>query len=147
ISGTAEPGMVKVAVSNGAGVTRTVVPDGNGAWSVTTGVLPFGTYNFTATATAVYGDVSTASKPLQVTVAPPPPPVITGFSPDTGTPGDQVTDAHAITISGTAEPGVKQVKVSDGAGSVHSVIPDATGAWSASFSALPIGIYAFIATA
>jgi hypothetical protein len=147
LTGTAEPGTVKVVVTNGVGFTRTATPDGTGAWSVTTNTLPLGTYNFTATATDPFGDVSVASKVFQVIVAPPPPPVITGFSPDAGVAGENVTNAHTVTITGTAEPGLKQVTVRDGAGAVRGVVPDANGNWSISFSALPVGVYAFTATA
>src|SRR5205823_9873540 len=97
ISGTTEPGVKRVVVTDGAVFTLGVNPDAAGAWSLSTTVLPVGAYNFTATATNALGNVSVVSAPFHVAVVPPPPPVITGFSPDTGIVGDRITAAQALT--------------------------------------------------
>lgn len=58
-------------------------------------------------------------------------PVITGFTPDTGVPGDGLTNATSVTISGTASPGAL-VELQVGGGAIGApVAADAvTGSWS-----------------
>ena len=70
--------------------------------------LPDGTYNVTATAMDVAGTYSPQSSPLTIVVdtQPPPAPVVTGISPDTGkNKAAGITTAQNLTISGTAEAG------------------------------------------
>lgn len=74
-------------------------------------------------------------------------PVITGFSPDTGTLGDHITEAHDLVVSGTAPLDAVKVTVSDGHGHDVQVTPGIGGVWSAPFNALALGGYDFTATA
>jgi len=147
VSGTSEPGIVQVKVSDGAGLTRTVTPDSAGNWSVPFSNLALGTYDFTAIAVNDLGNASAASAAFEIDVVPPPAPIITGFTPDTGVAGDHITEAQSLVVSGTSEPGIAQVKVSDGAGLTRVVTPDAAGNWSVPFSNLALGTYDFTAIA
>ena len=56
-------------------------------------------------------------------------PQITAFTPDTGTVGDEVTDASTLTLTGTAEAG-SNVKLLDGTTVIGTVKASASGAWS-----------------
>jgi len=147
VSGTSEPGTVQVQISDGAGLTRTVTPDSAGNWSVPFSNLALGTYDFTAIAVNDLGNASAASAAFEIDVVPPPAPIITGFTPDTGVAGDHITEAQSLVVSGTSEPGIAQVKVSDGAGLTRVVTPDAAGNWSVPFSNLALGTYDFTAIA
>ncbi|MFM8745887.1 MAG: beta strand repeat-containing protein [Aestuariivirga sp.] len=66
ISGTAEP-FATVTLS-GAATTLTTTASANGSWSIQTGELSAGNRTFTATATDLAGNVSTASTPLAVNI-------------------------------------------------------------------------------
>jgi VCBS repeat-containing protein len=146
VSGTSEPGTVRVVVSDGT-FTVAVTPDADGNWSTPAHVFPFGAHSFTATATNAFGNESVASKTFAIDVVLPPPPVITGFTPDTGAQGDHITEAQTLVVSGSSEPGTKEVQVSDNHGHVVAVSPQANGNWSATLSNLPLGIYDFTAVA
>src|SRR5262249_3676031 len=98
LSGTSEPGVVRVVIRDDAGVSIALAPDQNGKWSTTFSALAFGSHHFTATPEDASGNISAASDPFAIDVALPPPPVITGFSPDTGVVGDHVTEARTIVV-------------------------------------------------
>jgi hypothetical protein len=135
-----------VTVFDGAAKLGTATVGANGAWSFATGQLATGAHQFTATDTDAYGDVSAASSALKVTVAAAPTaPTVTSFSPDTGTVGNGVTDAHALTLSGAAAANTT-VTVFDGATQLGTATANASGAWSLATSQLATGAHHFTAT-
>src|SRR6476660_2483436 len=73
-------------------------------------------------------------------------PTISSISPDTGTVGDEYTNATVLTITGTAA-GNSTVKVYDGSTLLGSVVASGSGAWSFGTSTLTEGGHGFTATA
>lgn len=127
--GSAEPGSL-VTVSMDGNPLGTVSANEMGAWQFTVpgAGLVSATYSFTATATDAAGNQSAVSAVfnLAVDTIAPIAPVVTGISPDNGTPGDGVTNVATLIFSGTAEAGASviiyingvqtAVRTSDGAG-------------------------------
>jgi hypothetical protein len=72
-------------------------------------------------------------------------PTIIGFSPDTGVVGDGITDANAITLTGTAAAS-SAVKVFDGLTQIGTATANPSGAWSISTPTLADGKHSFTAT-
>src|SRR5690606_15038709 len=73
-------------------------------------------------------------------------PTISGFSNDSGTVGDGVTNATVLTLSGTADSGVSSLKVYDG----EIFLGNATvngGTWSFTTPTLTRGVHEFTAKA
>ena len=147
LTGTAEANAT-VNVYDGAVLLKSVVADGTGAWSYTTGVLPDGIHNLSATAIDRAGNPSTASSPLSVTVntVAPNAPLITSVSNDSGVAGDHITNDNTLTLTGTAEANAT-VNVYDGSMLLKSVVADATGAWGFTTGVLPDGTHNLSATA
>jgi VCBS repeat-containing protein len=113
-TGTADAN-VTVNIFRGGGIVATTTADGNGDWSVTTGTIADGYATYEARALDAAGNMSAPSNSMTIgidTVAPAAP-VITGFSPDSGTQGDGVTTNNFIAITGTAEGGTRHVVVYD----------------------------------
>src|SRR5262249_50672869 len=106
-----------------------------------------GAHSFTATDT-VSGVTSAASTAMNVTIdtVAPVAPVITSFTPDTGTVGDGITTANVLTLSGTAEAN-STVKIFDGATLLNSVEANASGAWTYTTGALSNGAHSLTASA
>ena len=73
-------------------------------------------------------------------------PTISSISPDTGTVGDEYTNATVLTITGTAAAN-STVKVYDGSTLLGSVVASGSGAWSFGTSTLTEGGHGFTATA
>ncbi|MCE9650505.1 MAG: hypothetical protein K8R18_12860 [Parvibaculum sp.] len=146
LNGTGENGAT-VTIYNGVVEIGTAQVNA-GTWSFTTATLPEGPQSFTATASDAAGNVSDASAAFAVTVdtTPPAAPTLTGFSSDTGTPGDSTTADNTITFSGAAEAGMT-VNVYWGATIVASGVADVDGHWSATSTALDDGYYSFSARA
>ena len=145
LTGTAEANST-VKVFDGATLLGSVVANGSGAWSFTTGTLSNAAHSFTATATDAAGNAGVASSALAVTVvAPPGVPVITSFSPDTGVVGDGITDPAILTLTGTAVAN-STVNVYDGATLLGTATASGTGAWSFTTVPLPDGVHSFTAT-
>ena len=88
---------------------------------------------------------------LAVGTTPPPPPVvaapvISAITPDSASVGDGITNANALTLSGTAQANAT-VKVYDGATLLGSAVANGSGAWSFATAALIDGNHSFTATA
>ncbi|WP_156937053.1 Ig-like domain-containing protein [Bradyrhizobium sp. WSM2254] len=73
-------------------------------------------------------------------------PTIVALTPDTGTAGDNVTNAKQLTLSGTAEAG-STIKVFEGTTVIGTAKASASGTWSLTTAQLPDGNHAFTATA
>ncbi len=112
--------------------------------------IPDGTYNVTATAMDVAGTVSAASpgRTFVIDTQPPPPPQVTGISPDTGKSNAGITTAHNLTFSGTAQAG-NLVAVLINGDLVGCTMAGSNGAWTFDDTAttLPNGNYAIAAVA
>ena len=146
LSGTAEAGAT-VTIFDGATELGTAQADGAGAWSFATGVLGNGPHQFTATAANASGTGET-SAPVTVTIdtAAPAAPAITGYSNDTGTPGDGITADTTLTLTGTAEAGAT-VTIFDGATQLGTALANGAGAWSFTTAPLADGPHDFTAAA
>ena len=81
-----------------------------------------------------------------VATAGPAAPIITGFSPDSGTVGDDITNATVLILSGTTEVG-STVTVYDGSNSIGTATVDANGNWSFTTGTLSNGVHGLTATA
>ena len=135
ISGMAEAGSrVVVTDTTAAGtVTLGTITASGGAWSLAAPALAQGVNILAATATDAAGNVSAAST-LTVTldtVAPATPaaPRLAAAS-DSGVQGDNLTDAKAQTITGTAEAGSTVTLFDNGTQLGTAVAASATGTWS-----------------
>ena len=95
LTGTAEANST-VKVYDGATLLGSATANGSGAWSYTTAALANGAHSLTATATDAAGNISSASSAMAVTIdtVAPVAPSITSFSPDSGTVGDDITNAE-----------------------------------------------------
>ena len=109
-----------------------------------------GTYNVTATAMDIAGTTSAASSTLTIVIdtQPPPSPVVTGISPDTGKSNDGITTAQNLIISGTAQAGTSVSIILNG-GLLGTTMAGTNGAWTFDNTAmtLPDGNYAITAEA
>ncbi len=123
ISGTSEPGStVRVIV---AGVTVcTALTQGNGVWTCTTSALADGARTLTTSATDPAGNTSPVSPPRTITIDTTPP-----AAPLINSPAMSATVGPNPTISGTAEP-FATVTVTEGAGTVCTVVANNLGQWS-----------------
>ncbi|MEP0708080.1 MAG: Ig-like domain-containing protein [Parvibaculum sp.] len=147
LSGTAEAGAT-VELFDGGASLGTALADGDGNWSFNTAVLGEGAHSFTARATDAQGNTGMSSSAFAVTVdtTPPSAPSITGFSDDSGSQGDRITNDTTLVISGTAIAG-SVVEVFDGATSLGTVTANGAGAWSLTTGVLADGAHGFTATA
>ena len=121
LSGTAEAGATVRVFDNGTEVAQTTA-DANGAWSVTATNLADGAHDFTTTVTDAAGNESEASAARRVavdTAAPTAAPVAEVKRAADGANVDALTNAKAVTLRGTAEPGAV-VKVYDRGAEVAS---------------------------
>jgi hypothetical protein len=130
LTGTA-PAESTVTIFDGATQIGTATADSTGAWSFATTALADGAHSFSAIATDAQGNASSSSSVLPVVVdtAAPTAPTIEGYSPDSSTVGDGVTNANALTLHGDAEAG-SLVHVYDGAMLLGTTVADANGNWT-----------------
>ena len=71
-------------------------------------------------------------------------PVITGFSDDSGTLDDRLTNDSTITLTGTSDPNIKVSIYANGV-LIGTTTADASGSWSFTTADLPDGSYSFTA--
>jgi hypothetical protein len=135
-----------VSVYDGATLLGSATANASGTWSFATAALMNGTHSFTATDT-VSGTTSAASAALNVTVDTTAPlaPTISSFSPDSGTVGDQITNAESVTLIGAAE-AASTVSVFDGATLLGTATADASGVWNFTSGNLYDGTHILTAT-
>ena len=130
ISGTAEAGSL-VRITRDGTFVDTVMADGSGNWSFTSGQLAIGTYQFAATATDVAGNVSAPSAvrtvvvDTQIAV----PTVALAEGSDTNIVGDNITSSASQTVEGTGEAG-STIVVRSGAVELDTVTVGLDGTWS-----------------
>ncbi|WP_421862468.1 Ig-like domain-containing protein [Parvibaculum sp.] len=147
ITGTAEANAT-VSIFNQNSFLGTTTADGNGDWSYDAGTLNQGDHSFTARAADAAGNVSPMSDGLDVTILIPatPPPVITGFSEDSGVEGDARTNDATLTLEGTSVAGAT-VEIYSGGVSIGMATADGSGNWSFTTAELADGSYIFHARA
>jgi pectate lyase len=153
LSGTAEANAT-VTVSRNAAQIGTATADGTGVWTFdyTGTTLAAGTHTFTAMATDLAGNTSAVSADLlvEIDIATPAAPVITGISNDTGASAtDGITSDNTLVFAGTAGAGDTVTLSRNGVGVIGTTIANGTGVWSFDYSAttLPDGGYLFTAFA
>ena len=144
LTGTAEANGT-VTVYDGQAALGTTTANASGVWSYTTTPLANGTQTFTATATDAAGNTSAASNAVDPIIGPPPAPTIVSFSPDSGTVGDDITNATTLTLTGTGEANTT-VEVFDGSTELGTAAVNASGAWSFVTGMLANGSHVFTAT-
>ncbi len=146
-TGTAEANATVNFYRNGVLLTTTTA-DGNGDWSLTTGVLADGYTSFEARAVDAAGNIGAASDPAIVIIdtAPPAAPTIAGYSTDSGVQGDGITRYTQLTLSGSVEGGVTQVVVYQDGVEVGTVNTQGTS-WTFTTATLAEGDYSFTAVA
>ena len=128
-TGTAEIGST-VKLFDGVTQIGSGVANGSGNWSIVSSTLSQGVHSITATATDVAGNTGVASGALSVTIdTTASAPVISGFSTDSGTVGDHITNDTTLTINGTAEIGATVTVLRNGV-SIGTVVADGSGNWS-----------------
>ncbi len=143
-SGTAEAGST-VTVYDGTTSLGTTTANASGAWSFTTGTLASGTQTFSATATDAAGNTSASSNAIDPIIGQIAAPTIVSFSPDSGTVGDDITNATTLTLTGTATAN-STVEVFDGSTELGTAAVNASGAWSFVTGTLANGSHVFTAT-
>ena len=151
ISGTADSA-VSIEVFDGAVSIASTTSSGAGVWSVdyTATVLADGTYDFTAVAVDLAGNVSLTSSAFVATIDTTPPAVSApdlNTGSDTGVSNsDDVTADNTPTVSGTAEASA-EIEVFDGSNSLGTTIADGSGNWTFTSGLLPDGLHNLSATA
>jgi hypothetical protein len=142
VLGKATPGsFVYVYLQNGP-LLGTAVADSTGAWQFAPGTLADGTYNFTARAGNVAGDLSGFCGAVKVVVETVPAPVIAGVA-ETFNNG-----VATLTVSGKAAAS-DHVQILLNGTALATVGTDGSGNWSYAYTpkSLPNGTYGFSATA
>jgi RHS repeat-associated protein len=148
ITGNANAGAL-VQLSNSGQVIASSTADSTGKWQITSTTLTNGTYNLTATATDIAGNVSAASQPLSInidTVAPISPTLKLTAATDTGASNsDGITKNNTPIIAGTAEANstVKLYKDGQLVGTTNASV---NGEWQVQLGTLANGNYIFTAT-
>ena len=150
-SGTAEVDST-VTLYNGSTLVATTYANASGEWNKTVPTaLAEGTYNFTATATDIAGNVSSPSAIKTIVIdntAPNQPgtPVLDAASDTGASNSDGITNDNTPTIKGTAEAN-STVSIYNGSTLVTTAPADNSGAWSITTSTLSDGTYSFTTTA
>jgi hypothetical protein len=149
LTGTAEAGAT-VVISDGSAVLGTVIANGTGTWSFTTGPLASGAHSFAVRAADLAGNQSTATLPLAVQIdaaAPGTPTIDLAASSDTGLSAvDNITADTTPDLVGTAEAGAV-IRIMDGSALLGTTVADNAGAWAFTTAALTQGVHAIAVTA
>src|SRR5579883_3281109 len=151
LTGTAAPNTA-VEVFNGTTLLGTGAVNASGVWTFTTPVLGTGFFGVSLTAVDVAaGASSAASAALNLTIntTVPTSPVITSYSPVTGTPGSTTTTAQVLTLSGTSDPSQQGfIDVYDGTTLLgQATINPSNGTWTFQTGTLAVGnVHQFTAT-
>ena len=138
----------KIQISSNGGTTWTDVVQGTAtAWSLVDPTTHATSFTYQARIIDAAANVGTTASQAVTIDTTAPAVSITGFTPDSGTIGDGITNATTVTVSGTAEIG-SLVTLFDNLNSVGTVAADGSGQWSISESGLTNGsIHSFTATA
>ncbi|GJD92176.1 hypothetical protein BHAOGJBA_5729 [Methylobacterium hispanicum] len=140
--------------TNGAAGTITGVTGSGGSYTVTvagvtgSGILTLGLAPASDIADLAGNAATLVPASRDVTGIPPVQPVITGYSDDTGVPGDNVTNDNTPTIRGIGAPGatVTLTAIAAGAAVTATGAVAADGTWTVALPALADGFYSITAT-
>ncbi|MBS0356083.1 MAG: DUF4214 domain-containing protein, partial [Proteobacteria bacterium] len=145
LTGTGEANAtVTLYDTDGTTVLGTTTADGSGKWSIASSTLSDGVHTLTVKQTDAVGNVSSASSGLALTIdstAPSAPglPVLSAGS-DSGTLGDNKTNATTPVITGTAEAHATiKLYDTDGTTVLGTTTADGSGKWSITSSTLGDG--------
>ena len=150
-NGSAEPGIATQLFIDSVAI-GTAIADGLGNWTYDYSAVSLadGAYILTAQSTDLAGNISALSVDFNINVdsVPPPAPVITALSDDTGVVGDAITSDATLLFSGSSEADAT-IDVYLDAAYLGSTVADNTGIWSYDYSAnvLTDGDYLITATA
>ncbi len=117
-----------VTIFDGATAVGSAIVSG-GTYTITTSALSDGVHSITAKETDAAGNTGTSaalSVTIDTTAAAP---VISGFTTDSGTVGDHITNDTTLTINGTAEIGATVTVFRDGV-SIGTAVANGSGNWS-----------------
>ena len=132
---------------DGSTALGTTSADGSGNWTYTTVALSDGSHSFTAKASDAAGNTSTSSAfGVTIDTMAPAAPVIGGFTTDSGTVGDGLTNDNTPTLSGTAAAG-STITVYDGSTALGTTSADGGGNWSYTTGSLSDGAHSLTAKA
>ncbi len=147
VTGTGEANAPVTVLFNGLSQGTTTI-SANGTWSLDAAAKPDGVYSITATSQDAAGNASSATGALVVTIdsTSPNAPVITAFTTDTGTVGDNLTSDNTLTVTGTAEAGAAVTVFFNGSNQGTTTASPA-GTWSFDAAPKPDGTYSITATA
>jgi len=142
-TGTSDPNSI-IKLFNGAIEVASVMSDGAGAWTVTTGDLAVGTHAITAQAMDAAGNTSGASSALSITIdtkAAAPSKLDLAAASDTGaSDSDNITNVSTATITGKGEAGAT-VQVQIGTTVIGTGKVSANGNWAVKTSVLAEGTH------
>ena len=147
---SAEAGTTVIVYSDNVAVGRAVV-NLDGSYSVTTSTLSEGPHVLKIRCKDTAGNESefTAAGTWMIDTIAPPAPVVDEVVSDTGTPGDLITSAHTLTISGTGEPGTT-IKVYENVSGTYVLIGTTIVLTDSSYivttSLLPSGVHVISVT-
>ena len=146
LQGTGEVGAT-ITVFQGVNKLGSTTVDGTGHWAYQVGSLSDGLYSYTATATDVAGNISSATSAYDITVDTAKPVLaIAGFATDSGKPNDHLTNDSTPQLQGTGEVGAT-IAVFQGVNKLGTAIVDSTGHWTYQVGSLSDGLYNYTATA
>lgn len=148
IAGTAEAGST-VRLYEGGTLLGTGTADlSTGAWTITSSSLAEGDHTLTARAVDTAGNTGAASASFAITIdqtSARPGDLALSSATNSGSLGDALTNASALTITGTAEAGATITLY--GGGSTASATADGSGRWSATIAGLAEGGHTLTADA
>ena len=139
-SGTAVANSV-VKVFDGATQIGSTTANSSGVWTFTSTALADGNHSVTAMGT----NGSSTAFAITIDGVAPNQPVISLFSPDTGTTGDGHTTATSLTLTGTGEAN-STINAFEGSTLLGTTKVNASGSWSFSAVSLAVGLHNITAT-
>jgi Bacterial Ig-like domain len=140
---------INVYLNGATTAAYTTQASASGNWSQTIGVLPSGSYSYTATATDAAGNISAPSSPLAFTVntSAPSAPTISDASVVNGY-VNAANDTPSQALSGTAGANATiKIYLNGATTAVYTTQANAGGSWSQTIGVLANGTYSYTATA
>jgi Bacterial Ig-like domain len=140
---------INVYLNGATTAAYTTQASASGNWSQTIGVLPSGSYSYTATATDAAGNISAPSSPLAFTVntSAPSAPTISDASVVNGY-VNAANDTPSQALSGTAGANATiKIYLNGATTAAYTTQANAGGSWSQTIGVLANGTYSYTATA
>jgi hypothetical protein len=140
---------INVYLNGATTAAYTTQASASGNWSQTIGVLPSGSYSYTATATDAAGNISAPSSPLAFTVntSAPSAPTLSDASVVNGY-VNAANDTPSQALSGTAGANATiKIYLNGATTAAYTTQANAGGSWSQTIGVLANGTYSYTATA